>query len=53
MEYLYSYSFLNVKRCQKAGIVCVNLAELVIAFFLEEIKKLIKRAYKKIDTKKL
>lgn len=33
MEYLYSYSFLNVKRCQKACIACVNLAELVIAFF--------------------
>jgi len=33
MEYLYSYFLLNVKRCQKAGIACVNLAELVIAFF--------------------
>jgi len=47
MEYLYSYSFLNVKRCQKACIACVNLAELIIAFFLEEIKKLVTRAYKK------
>jgi len=33
MEYLYSYSFLNVKRCQKAGIACVNLVAPVIAFF--------------------
>ena len=33
MEYLYSYSFLNIKRCQKAGIACVNLAVSVIAFF--------------------
>jgi len=59
MEYSYSYSFLNVKRCQKACIGCVILAELVIAFFSkrnqeignEHIKIIIN--YKKIDAKKL
>lgn len=57
MEYLYSYFFLNVKRCQKACIACVNLVALVIAFFSkrnqeignEHIKIIIN--YKKIELK--